>query len=211
MDIHEVSKPFRLHFRRKRLQVLYKNFNINNSVKLIDIGGDLFFWDLADKEGLTLPQITIVNIYDKPSTLPDYITWVVADGKKLPFNDFEFDIAFCNSVIEHLGNWESQLELAKEIKRVAPNYFVQTPNQKFPVEPHFITPFIHWLPKAVQKRLIRNFTIWGLVTRPTSEYCEHFLAELRLLEIDEMFKLFSDSSIVTENFLGIPKSIYAIK
>lgn len=186
-------------------------FNITSSTKLLDIGGNLFIWELAAREGLPLPKLTIVNLYKTKSFLPDYVSWIVADGKKLPFDNFEFDIAFCNSVIEHLSDFKSQIEFANEVIRVAPNYFVQTPNKGFIVDPHFITPFVHWLPKDAQRRLVRNFTVWGLIGRPTPKYCERFVAELRLLRIDEMSKLFPGSSIETENVFGFPKSLIAIK
>lgn len=45
---------------------------------------------------------------------------MVADGRRLPFADLSFDVVFCNSVIEHLGDNESQRRLAAEIRRVAP-------------------------------------------------------------------------------------------
>lgn len=211
MNIHDIYRPFLVTFRRKRLRIFSRMFNLNSSTKLLDVGGDLFFWELAEKEGIPLPNITIVNLYENTSALPKGVAWIVADGKSLPFDDLEFDIAFCNSVIEHLGDFKSQIEFANEIIRVAHNYFVQTPNKGFPIEPHFITPFVHWLPKAAQKRLVRNFTTWGIVTRPTPEYCAKVIAELRLLGVDEMSQLFPGSSIVTESLLGVPKSIIAVK
>lgn len=143
--------------------------------------------------------------------MPENINWVVADGKKLPFNDGAFDIAFSNSAIEHLYNWEAQIEFAKEIRRIAPNYIVQTPSKIFLVEPHYLTPFIHWLPKKNQRPLLRNFTVWGLITRPSQEYCDRVLAELRLLNREEMSELFPEAQIEVEKFLGWEKSLIALK
>ncbi len=40
---------------------------------------------------------------------------------------------------------------------------------------YLITPFVHWLPRRRQRRLLRNFTIWGLITRPMTQQCETFL------------------------------------
>ncbi len=108
-------------------------------------------------------------------------------------------------------NWESQLEFASEIQRIAPNYFVQTPSKIFPLELHFLTPFIHYLPKNIQKKLVRNFTVLGLITRSDQEYCQKMVAELRLLNCQEMSQLFSDATIEVERFAGLEKSIIALK
>ena len=122
-----------------------------------------------------------------------------------------FDLAFSNSVIEHLYDWKSQLEFANEIQRIAPKYFVQTPSKIFPIEPHFLTPFIHYLPKNIQKKLVGNFTVWGMITRSDQEYCRKMVAELRLLNYQEMLQLFPDATIEIEKFVGLEKSIIAIK
>lgn len=212
MNIHDVYRPFLTYFRRKRLRKIYEIFpTIDEKTNIIDVGGDIFFWELAKLEGIPLGKITIVNLYPSKDTLPENVSWVVADGKKLPFDDGAFDIAFSNSVIEHLYNWESQTEFANEIRRIAPNYVVQTPSKIFLVEPHYLTPFIHWFPKKVQKPLLRNFTVWGLITRPSQEYCDRVLAELRLLNRQEMSKLFPEATIQRENFWGWEKSLIAVK
>jgi hypothetical protein len=211
MNIQDIYHPILTHFRRKRLKKFYENFQINDSKKLLDVGGDLFFWDLAKREGFPVPKITIINIYPADNPLPENITWMVTDGKSFPFEYFSFDLAFCNSVIEHLETWESQIEFANEIRRISANYFVQTPSKAFFFEPHLLAPFIHWLPKEVQKPLIRNFTGWGLIVRPTQEECERYLQELRLLNRDEMSQLFPDAVINREKSLGWEKSLIAIR
>ena len=211
MNIHQIYRPILTHFRIKRLSKFYDFFNITSNTRLLDVGGNMFFWDLARTQKLAMPKITIINTYQTSESLPENIKWVVGDGKKLPFEDLSFDIAFSNSVIEHLYSWESQVQFANEIKRVAPNYFVQTPSKNFIVEPHFLTPFIHWFPKNVQKNLVQNFTVWGWITRPTQEKCAQMLAELRLLNKKEMGQIFSESHIEIERLWGWEKSIIAIK
>lgn len=54
------------------------------------------------------------------------------------FQDNEFDAVFSNSVIEHVGDYEAQRQMANEIMRVGKRYFVQTPNFYFPIEPHIL-------------------------------------------------------------------------
>jgi len=72
---------------------------------------------------------------------------VRADGRELPFADGEFDLGFSNAVIEHVaGGREGQRRFVAELCRVARKVFVATPNRLFPVDPHTLLPFVHWLP-----------------------------------------------------------------
>jgi SAM-dependent methyltransferase len=77
--------------------------------------------------------------------------FVVADATAgLPFADGEFDLAYCSSVIEHVPR-ELREAFARELRRVARGWYVQTPAFSFPVEPHALLPFAHWLPVAARK------------------------------------------------------------
>jgi hypothetical protein len=135
----------------------------------------------------------------------------IGDGCALRFKDESFDIAYSNSVIEHVGSWENQQRFAAEVRRIAPRYYVQTPYRYFFVEPHLITPFIHFLPKTIARRLHRNFTVHGLITRPNQDWIDRFHAETRLLTVTEMKRLFPDAIILRERFLGMTKSIIAMR
>lgn len=95
--------------------------------------------------------------------------------------------------------------------RVGRALWIQTPNRWFPIEPHFLTPFIHWLPKRLRKRLVRNFTVWGLVTRPTIETAHEIVDEIRLLSAKELRELFPGCEIVRERFLGLTKSLIVVR
>lgn len=210
-DLHAVERPILTHFRKKRLRFLYRSFGLSESVKVLDLGGTLFFWELARELGFTIPKVTIINL-DKPrQPLPSYATWIVADALKLSFPNNYFDIVFCNSLIEHLGTWESQKELALEIQRLAPRYFVQTPNRHFFFEPHFLTPFVHWFPRSVRVKMMRNFTVWGLLTRPSQAQCQTTVNEICLLDPKDMRHLFSQGEIHVERCMGMPKSVIAVK
>jgi len=173
---------------------------------VLDVGGTLFNWLLIPN----IPSLTIVNLYPSKETLPGMV-WIIADERHLPFKDKAFDITYSNSLIEHLGDFASQQAFAKEIARVGVRYYVQTPNKWFPVEPHPLTPFIHYLPKSVQKRLLRNFTLRGLLMRPTVQQCDDFLREVRLLDKKELKQLFPDAEILCERVLGLTKSLIAVK
>lgn len=75
---------------------------------------------------------------------------------RLPFGDGEFDWVFCNEVIEHVGSFERQFTLVKELYRVAAKgVFLTTPNRRHPLEFHTGLPLIHLLPAPVWRRLLR--------------------------------------------------------
>ena len=198
---------FSRRFRPGRLRLLYRLVGIDATTRVLDVGGTLSFWSLAPQRSMPLPKVTIVNLSLPGKELPEGFTWVVADGKWLPFRGKSFDVVVSNSVIEHLGQWDSQVQFASELRRVAKKHFVQTPHPRFPIELHYMTPFIHWLPEKIRKYLIRNFTLWGILARPTPEQCKRMLAELRLLTPSEAQMLFPQSEILVETFLFLPKSL----
>ncbi len=83
---------------------------------------------------------------------PDYPgPFVQADAtERLPFADDAFDLAYSSSVIEHVAP-ERREAFAREVRRVARGWWVQTPAYSFPVEPHALLPLAHWLPPAVRR------------------------------------------------------------
>jgi hypothetical protein len=85
------------------------------------------------------------------------VTAVRADGRELPFADGQFDLGFSNAVIEHVaGGRNEQRRFLAELCRVSRRVFVTTPNRLFPVDPHSLLPFVHWLPDGdARRRLLR--------------------------------------------------------
>ena len=180
----------------------------SSTSKILDVGGTPFNWNYLDGEF----DVTLLNIHEVGQlSTPQKFKYVKGDGTNLTYGDGEFNICFSNSVIEHLETFERQEKFAKEVRRVGKSVWVQTPAKSFFVEPHLVTPFIHYLPKKVQRRFLRNFTIWGLYQRPSQKDVDQFLAEVRLLTYVEMQTLFPDCIILVERFLGIPKAYIAVR
>src|SRR5690349_18318820 len=167
-------------------------FGITRETRILDVGGTPFNWSLLDVR----PRVTIINMPRAREAFDEQFTSVFADGRDLPFRDQSFDIVFSNSVIEHVGDGESQRRFAAEIARVGRAYWVQTPNRLFPVEPHLLTPFLHFLPARWQRRIARNFTVWSLIERPSHDrwefYIEHYLRAIRLLDAAALGALFPE-------------------
>ena len=114
-------------------------------------------------------------------------------------------------MIEHVGNFDEQRKFSEEIRRVGKAYWVQTPNRWFFVEPHLMTPLIHYLSQGLQKKLLRYFTIWGLVTKPSRDQIDIFLRTTRLLTEKELKQLFPDGTFYREKFFGFTKSFVVYK
>ena len=123
--------------------------------------------------------------------------FVRADGRGLPFAGGEFDVAYSNSVIEHVVEPDDRRALAAELARVGGRYFVQTPNRRFPVEPHALLPLVHWLPRRVGRRL------WDLGVSDDP------FDDTLLLDAKELQQLFPDATIVRERLGPLTKSLVA--
>ena len=128
----------------------------------------------------------------------------------MPFADTSFDVVYCNSVIEHLSTFDDQAKLAREVRRVGRSYWVQTPARRFPVEPHYLTPFVHWLPAKLRRRAL-PYTVWARIAHPSAEYMDGKIAEIRLVSRREFARLFPDAVIRRERFFGLTKSWLAIR
>lgn len=97
-------------------------------VDLIDVGGTENFWrkrGCADRPDVS---ITCINLEARPSSSGN-IRVLQGDATDLKqFSDEQFDVAFSNSVIEHLFSLENQPKMANEIRRGSLAHWVQTPN-----------------------------------------------------------------------------------
>jgi len=190
---------------------LERLLGITASTRILDVGGTPANWALLDVR----PHVTMLNLPRAMESGDSGLTWIFADGLELPFRDRSFDVVFSNSVIEHVGGPPRQEQFAREIARVGVRYFVQTPNRWFPVEHHLLTPLIHFLPRRWQRRLVDKFTIWEWIARPRPDqrafFLEHYLRDIRLLDSRAMRRLFPGARIIRERFLGLTKSLIAVK
>ncbi len=161
-------------------------------VRILDVGcGTLGLRAL--EPGLDITGVDLVDRPDYPGP------FVRADATRtLPFADGAFDLAYSNSVVEHLPR-ARRAAFAAEVRRVARGHWVQTPAFSFPVEPHALLPAAHWLPEPLRERL------WPLGVSGEWE------PELRLLRRGELAALFPGSAVVAERFGPLAKSWIAVR
>lgn len=207
---HKNRNSLSNNFRKKRF-VLFKNLvhSLGFPLKIIDVGGREIIWQ---QEGFCDPRmsenvkITLLNLESTKATHSN-IKAVVGDARNMSqFVDGEFDIVFSNSVIEHVGNYEDQRQMANEIKRIGKRYFLQTPNRYFPIEPHFLFPFFQFLPLWFQIWLITHFHLGWRKKVSNKEEAIKCIYSVRLIDKKELIELFPNATIFEEKFLGLTKS-----
>jgi hypothetical protein len=84
------------------------------------------------------------------------LTYIECDLREIPLPDLHFEAGICNAVVEHAGTWEQQAALVREVCRVCKCVMFTTPNARFPVDPHTLVPFAHWLPGPAHRAVLRG-------------------------------------------------------
>lgn len=208
-DIHKIfSLIFKIGgWRARRLQLFLKTFGQIDNANLLDIGGYPFNWIDNNHH---FKKIVSLNLTKENNMGIPNLKTVQGDARKLDFDNKEFDIVFSNSVIEHVGSFKDQKQFAKEALRVGKKIWIQTPAKGFFFEPHFLSPFFHWLPVPLRKFFV-YFTPWYLINRPDKKTIDDLIHEIRLLSKRELNILFPNCSIIVERFLFFPKSYIVVK
>jgi hypothetical protein len=193
--------------RNRRFQMFeehLKQYN-GNPVKILDVGGTQSFWEnrgYVNRPGI---YITLLNVYRESADYPNIKSTVGTGADLSRFKDNEFDIAFSNSVIEHLETWEEKKSMAEELKRVGKSYYIQTPNKYFPVECHFLVPFFQFLPFRLKYFLLTRTKISKGKVLNRREALK-YIKEIKLLSRRDLKKLFPGDTFKNEKFFGFNKS-----
>ncbi|HEY0534244.1 MAG TPA: class I SAM-dependent methyltransferase [Actinoplanes sp.] len=199
--------------RKRRAGWLTQQFPDLAEMSVIDLGGRASSWIAAP---VRPKHVHIVNLEGETglesAELPPWAEVDYGDACNLPaaILDRTYDLVFCNSVLEHVGGHERRQRLADAVHKLAPSHWVQTPYRYFPIEPHFVAPFLQFLPNAAQATLAHR---WPLVhTRPAdrAEAIESALW-IELLDRTQMRYYFPDSTLRSERFAGLTKSVIAVR
>jgi Methyltransferase domain len=165
--IHGAAARISLRSRERKLRLFLELFRPGPETTVVDVGvtdapfavgggsSDNFFearypWP----ERITAVGNTSLDRF--AAAFPG-VKAVQADGRDLPFEDGAFALGFSNAVIEHVaGGREGQRQFITELCRVAEHVFVTTPNRWFPIDPHTLVPFAHWLPDGDARRRLQR-------------------------------------------------------
>lgn len=141
MDIHKVYAVIFKWTRRRRMAKFERRFRPTDQTRIVDVGGTpINWWYISTK-----PRLLLLNI--KPPEQPmssDHMRYVEGDACDPPaeIRDGGCDIVFSNSVIEHVGDFAAQQRFAEACRKLARKLWVQTPAFVFPIEPHYLSPFV---------------------------------------------------------------------
>ena len=198
-----------VQFRRRRFAFFQSLLSrLDRPIHILDIGGTEAYWKTMGLDFEDQLFITLLNLTQHEVILPN-VTSIVGDARSVQADNASFDVVFSNSVIEHVGNYQDQLQMAKEVVRVGRRYFVQTPNKYFPLEPHFLFPFFQFLPIWIRVLLLQNFNLGWFVKTPDKAKAREIVEEIRLLSKREFISLFPNASIFQEKVFGMTKSFVA--
>jgi hypothetical protein len=182
-------------------------------ITILDAGGSSIYWierGIADDERF---EISVLNLDDEEFRKRDphpRIAEVVGDATRLPdlYGPGSFDIVFSNSVIEHVGDVAAQRAMADGIRSIADAYYVQTPNRRFPLEPHFVEPM--YLSPLCHPRMPEAVRQWAAGRTASGgsnpEQTRQILRSIRLMNKPELMACFPDGELVPEKFHGLVKS-----
>lgn len=212
---HSLGSRLRARRIGPLLRLIEEAFAEHGEVHLLDVGGTPRYWKIVPDEFLQQHRVTItlLNLPDEihPSIDSDRFRLVEGDGCDLSaWADQSVHVLHTNSVLEHVGDRQRMQRFADEIRRAAQRYFVQTPNFWFPIEPHCMTPFFHWLPHALRVRLVRQFRLGHWRRAASLEEARRIVDSARLVDRRTLKSLFPAAAILDERLLGLSKSLIAL-
>ena len=154
-----LTGPLTTRSRKRRFEMFMAEMRPRPTDRVLDVGVTNTTWRDSNFLEARYPwpgQITAVAIEPVPAFEREHpaVRLVIADGRRLPFADFEFEIGFSNAVVEHVGSRADQRRFVAELVRTCRRVFICTPNAHFPVDPHTLLPYVHWLPTPQRYRVL---------------------------------------------------------
>lgn len=207
----EAPDSFANKLRAKRFRQFEASIaRLPRPLKILDVGGENAFWENRGWASRNDVKIFSLNLVAQEQQYENIVP-LAGDATDLSeFGDKSFDVAFSNSVIEHLFTFQSQTRMASEVRRVGKSFWVQTPNFWFPMEPHFHVPGWQWMPLEWRVSLLQRKRCGWRGPCPDRAKAREYVSELHLLSGREMRELFPDAILLKERFFGLTKSWTAV-
>jgi hypothetical protein len=194
--------------RRRRWHMFVGRFPQIGDMSVVDLGGTASAWRLAPARPA---RLVLLNL-EAPGDLVGAEA-VIGDACDPPdsVRRERFDLAFSNSVIEHVGGHSRRRAFASVVRSLADHYWVQTPYRYFPLEPHYVGPLFQFVPLAARGRLVARWPIGSLATIKDPTVCLEHAQQTELLSRTEVKGYFPDAAVLSERVLGATKSLIAVR
>jgi len=112
------------------------------------------------------------------------ITYCVASGEAIPFDDATFDIAYCCDVLEHVDDLDEVIAETARVLKPGGVYLFDTINRTFLSKLVVIKLFQEWKPTRI---VTTNVHDWGMFIKPTeltAVLTKHGLANREIVGIN---------------------------
>jgi SAM-dependent methyltransferase len=224
--IETCSQRISANARRKRAGLFRDAFHLDADTRILDLGSQSGAHIHSVLAGTPVrPENTYIADIDAAALARGREKYgfnpvTIGQSGELPFPDGYFDIVYCSSVIEHVTVNKEQVwtmrsgrqfrelslahqhDFAREIRRVGRQFFVQTPYKYFIIEAHSWLPFVGWLPRRLIVPILKGSRkVWPKKAVP----------DWHLLNRRQLASMFEDAQIREEKWLGLTKSLMAVK
>lgn len=217
---HRMLEQVRARAARKRCS-LFREFigAAPRPLRVIDLGGSQVMWRrwlFSDEDRV---HVTLVNSHagdtshlDEEAAGSFFVEWR-HDVRQLTASDLApFDIVFSNSLLEHLYSRDEQRAVADTVMASGKPYFVQVPNRRCLVDPHFphpLAPFYAGWPRSVQAVALAHHRLGSGAKSGSVAAARARLRDYVPIDRATLQHLFPDSRVVTDWSLGLPMSLVA--
>ena len=224
--IETLSQRISTNARHKRAALFRDAFELTENTRILDLGSQAgahihsVLAGTAVRPGNTYIADIDAAALERGRAKYGFNPVFIGQSGKLPFPDGFFDIVYCSSVIEHVTVNKEQVwtmrsgrqfrelslahqhEFAREIRRIGRQFFVQTPYKYFIIEAHSWLPFVGWLPRRLIVPILKGSRkVWPKKAVP----------DWYLLNRRQLASMFEDAQIREEKWLGLTKSLMAVK
>jgi SAM-dependent methyltransferase len=186
-----LASPLAARARARRHAAFFGLTGLRAGMRVLDVGCGTLGLRALEPE----LEITGVDLAPRPEYPGPFLQADVTEG--LPYEDGAFDLVYSSSVVEHVPP-QRRAAFAGEVNRVGRGVYVQTPARGFPLEPHSLLPFAHWLPATLRR------PYWRLGA-------QGFWEDIHLLGRGEMRALFPNADVHAERLGPLAKSWIAIR
>ena len=199
--------------KRKEILLVLKNF-LNDKIidDVLDIGSteddknessNFLIKNLGTYKNIkSISDQTIKsNLFSK--VLKKSITDEFTDNE---IKDFQSDLVISNATIEHVGNFENQKKMCRNVINLSKKYFIiLTPNRFHPIEFHTKLPLIHWLPRKLHRSILKFIGFNFFAEEKNLNLCSENDLRLMIKSIENL-----DFKIEKINFFFIKSNLILI-